>query len=72
MIFVVVFLFGAVIGSFLNVCIYRIPAGESVVHPRSRCGACKTPIRATDNVPILSYLLLRGRCRACGVGISPR
>lgn len=67
-----VFLFGAIIGSFLNVCIYRIPAGESVVTPRSRCGACRTPIRPFDNIPILSYLLLRGRCRACGIGISPR
>lgn len=72
MIFFIVFLFGAVVGSFLNVCIYRIPAEESVVAPRSRCGACRTPIRATDNIPIVSYLLLRGRCRACGVAISPR
>lgn len=72
MIFFMVFLFGALIGSFLNVCIYRIPAGESVVRPRSRCGACKTQIRATDNIPILSYVLLRGRCRACGSSISPR
>lgn len=72
MIFFIVFLFGAVIGSFLNVCIYRIPAEESVVAPRSRCGACKTPIRSSDNIPILSYLLLRGRCRACGTAISPR
>jgi leader peptidase (prepilin peptidase) / N-methyltransferase len=72
MIFFFVFLFGAIVGSFLNVCIYRIPAGESVVAPRSRCGACKTPIRATDNVPILSYFLLRGRCRHCGAGIAAR
>ena len=72
MIFFMTFLFGAIIGSFLNVCIYRIPAGESVVRPRSRCGACQTPIRSTDNIPILSYLLLRGRCRACGAGIAAR
>lgn len=70
--FFTVFLFGAIVGSFLNVCIYRLPAGESVVTPRSRCGTCKTPVRAIDNIPILSYLLLRGRCRACQAGISVR
>lgn len=70
--FCTVFLFGAIVGSFLNVCIYRLPAGESVVTPRSRCGACKTPVRAIDNIPILSYLLLRGRCRACKTAISVR
>lgn len=58
-------LFGAVIGSFLNVCIYRLPAGESLVRPGSRCPQCKTPIAWHDNVPILSYLWLRGRCRNC-------
>ena len=72
MIFFITFLFGAIIGSFLNVCIYRIPAGESVVRPRSRCGACRTPIRVIDNIPILSYLLLRGRCRTCGAAIALR
>ena len=66
------FVFGAVIGSFLNVCICRLPAGESIVHPRSRCPGCKTPIRSADNIPIISYLLLRGRCRSCGRAISPR
>jgi leader peptidase (prepilin peptidase) / N-methyltransferase len=63
-------LFGAVIGSFLNVCIYRLPEGESVVTPRSRCSSCGTPIGWRDNVPIVSYLLLRGRCRACDVPVS--
>ena len=66
------FVFGAVIGSFLNVCICRLPAGESIVHPRSRCPGCKTPIRSADNIPIISYLLLRGRCRSCGRAISAR
>jgi leader peptidase (prepilin peptidase)/N-methyltransferase len=69
---IVLFVFGIVVGSFLNVCIYRLPAGESVVAPRSRCGACRTPIAAYDNIPILSYLVLRGRCRACGAEISSR
>jgi leader peptidase (prepilin peptidase)/N-methyltransferase len=66
------FAFGAAVGSFLNVCIYRLPAGESVVTPRSRCPACHTPIRAIDNLPIVSYLLLRGQCRDCGGRISAR
>ena len=56
---------GAVVGSFANVCIHRLPRGESVVAPRSRCPRCGTPIAARDNVPVLSWLLLRGRCRAC-------
>ena len=72
MLYPVLFLLGAIAGSFLNVCIYRIPAGESVVKPRSRCGECRTPIRPYDNVPILSYLILRGRCRGCGARISLR
>lgn len=66
------FVFGAVIGSFLNVCIYRIPAGESIVRPRSRCGACGSPIKWYQNVPILSFLALRRRCAACGAKISWR
>lgn len=64
--------FGLLWGSFANVCIYRLPAGESIVTPGSRCGACKTPIRWYDNVPIFAYLWLRGRCRSCGARFSPR
>lgn len=68
----VVFLFGAVVGSFLNVCIGRIPNEESIVRPASRCPKCKRPIAFYDNIPLISYLLLRGRCRACTETISPR
>ena len=64
--------FGAIWGSFFNVCIARVPAGKSVVHPGSRCGACGAPVRAFDNVPVLSFLWLRGRCRACGAPFSAR
>jgi leader peptidase (prepilin peptidase)/N-methyltransferase len=64
--------FGLVIGSFLNVVIARVPAGESVVHPGSRCPKCGAPIAARDNVPVLSWLLLRGRGRCCGAPISVR
>lgn len=64
--------FGLMVGSFLNVVIGRLPAGESIVSPGSRCPACRTPIRWFDNIPALSYLLLGGRCRACGEGISIR
>ncbi len=66
------FLLGLLIGSFLNVCIHRWPACESVVKPRSRCPACRAPISWYDNVPLLSYVLLRGKCRACGAAISIR
>lgn len=66
------FLFGLVFGSFLNVCIYRLPRGLSVVRPGSACPRCKTPIHWYDNVPLLSWLLLRGRCRQCKARISPR
>ncbi len=61
---------GAAIGSFLNVCIVRLPAGESVVRPRSRCPACGEKIAWYDNLPILAYILLRGRCRHCRTRIS--
>jgi leader peptidase (prepilin peptidase)/N-methyltransferase len=65
-------LVGLVVGSFANVCIHRLPLGLSVVRPRSRCPRCQAPIRALDNVPVLSYVLLGGRCRACRAPISPR
>jgi leader peptidase (prepilin peptidase)/N-methyltransferase len=65
------FLFGIVIGSFLNVCITRIPEGLSIVRPGSRCPSCETSIKPYDNVPILSWILLRGKCRSCGLPISP-
>src|SRR2546422_6167718 len=64
------FLLGLVIGSFLNVCIVRIPAEESIVRPRSRCPKCGTPVKAFDNIPVLSWLLLGGRCRNCKEKIS--
>jgi leader peptidase (prepilin peptidase)/N-methyltransferase len=64
--------FGLVIGSFLTVVVARVPAGESVVAPRSRCPSCGAQILPRDNVPVLSWLLLRGRCRSCGVRISGR
>jgi leader peptidase (prepilin peptidase)/N-methyltransferase len=63
---------GAIFGSFLNVVAYRLPRGESLSRPRSRCPGCERPIRPYDNVPVLSWLALRGRCRACGVRISAR
>ena len=63
---------GACIGSFLNVVIYRVPAEESIVSPLSRCPHCKTPIRPRDNIPIVSYFILKGKCRDCGAEFSPR
>ena len=66
------FVFGASIGSFLNVCIYRLPQGESLVTPPSHCPACNTRLRPADLFPLFSYLLLRGKCRYCGKRISPR
>jgi leader peptidase (prepilin peptidase)/N-methyltransferase len=63
---------GAIFGSFLNVVIHRLPRHESVISPASHCPGCDTPVRPYDNIPILSWLLLRGRCRSCGEPISPR
>jgi leader peptidase (prepilin peptidase) / N-methyltransferase len=63
---------GAIFGSFLNVVAYRLPRGESLSRPRSRCPQCQTPIKPYDNVPVLSWLALRGRCRTCRAPISAR
>src|SRR5215213_8935832 len=63
---------GAILGSFLNVVAYRLPRGESLSVPRSRCPRCETPIKLHDNIPVLSWLLLRGRCRSCRGPISGR
>jgi leader peptidase (prepilin peptidase) / N-methyltransferase len=68
----VALVFGLVVGSFLNVCIYRLPAGKSVVSPGSRCPNCGAPVRAWQNVPVVSWILLRGRCAECGRPISWR
>jgi leader peptidase (prepilin peptidase)/N-methyltransferase len=62
---------GAVVGSFLNVCIHRLPSGASIVWPASACPACRRTLAWHENVPIVSYLVLRGRCRTCGTPISP-
>jgi leader peptidase (prepilin peptidase)/N-methyltransferase len=63
---------GAIVGSFLNVVTYRLPRRESLIHGSSHCPKCGTPVKPYDNIPILSYLLLRGHCRACAEPISPR
>jgi leader peptidase (prepilin peptidase) / N-methyltransferase len=68
---ILAFVFGAIIGSFLNVCIYRLPRDKSIVRPPSACPTCETRIRSYDNIPIVSYVLLRGRCRACKTRFSP-
>jgi len=65
------FLFGIVIGSFLNVCITRIPEGISIVSPGSKCPRCETPIKPYDNIPVFGWLILRGKCRNCHLPISP-
>lgn len=64
--------FGAIFGSFLNVVAYRLPRHESLLGPASHCPACGTPVKPYDNIPILSFLLLRGHCRSCETAISPR
>lgn len=69
---VITFIFGAVVGSFLNVCIYRMPLDQSIVSPGSRCMGCGTSVRWYDNIPIVSWLVLRGRCRSCGASFSIR
>lgn len=72
LVYLVVFVFGAVVGSFLNVCIFRIPRGESLILPQSRCPSCNKRIEFYDNIPILSYILLKGECRSCNSKIPIR
>ena len=62
--------FGGIVGSFLNVCIFRLPKEESIIWPGSHCPHCKTPIKSYDNIPLISYVLLRGKCRQCHGSIS--
>jgi leader peptidase (prepilin peptidase) / N-methyltransferase len=69
---VIAAVFGAIFGSFLNVVAYRLPRKESLAHPPSRCPSCGTPVKPYDNVPVISWLLLRGRCRSCSTAISWR
>lgn len=69
---VLALLLGLIIGSFLNVVIHRLPRGESLAHPPSHCPGCDAPVKPYDNVPVLSWVLLRGRCRHCGEPISRR
>ncbi|MCX5693613.1 MAG: prepilin peptidase, partial [Candidatus Omnitrophica bacterium] len=69
---IIVFLFGSIVGSFLNVCIHRMPKNESVVWPRSHCPKCQKRIPGYDNIPFLSFILLKGRCRFCKEKISLR
>jgi len=69
---VLVLVLGACVGSFLNVVVYRLPQGLSLLYPGSHCPSCKTPLGPTENIPILGWLLLRGRCRHCGAQISWR
>jgi leader peptidase (prepilin peptidase)/N-methyltransferase len=72
MLYAFIFALGLIIGSFLNVCIYRMPRGKSVVAPSSRCTSCGNPIKFYDNIPVLSYIVLGGRCRSCGEKLSIR
>jgi leader peptidase (prepilin peptidase)/N-methyltransferase len=70
--YILTFIFGSVIGSFLNVCIYRIPRDESIVYPSSHCPKCNTPLKWYNLIPILSFLFQKGKCRYCGESISPQ
>ena len=67
---VLIFILGLIVGSFSNVCIYRIPRNESIIYPASHCPKCRSKIKPVDNIPLLSYLLLKGRCRNCKSKIS--
>lgn len=71
-VYLAAFVFGTIVGSFLNVCIIRLPRSKSVISPPSHCPQCQSPIRFYDNIPILSYLILLGKCRQCQVTISPQ
>ena len=66
------FAFGSAVGSFANVVIARVPRGESIMHPPSHCPSCGAPVRPRDNVPLVSWMVLRGRCRDCGWRIPAR
>jgi len=68
--YMLIFILGLIVGSFSNVCIYRIPKNESIIYPASHCLKCRTTIKPVDNIPLLSYVLLKGRCRNCGSKIS--
>jgi leader peptidase (prepilin peptidase)/N-methyltransferase len=70
--YLIVFIFGTIIGSFLNVCIYRLPLGKSIVTPRSHCPFCGRAIRWYDNIPLISFVVLKRRCRNCGTPIPVR
>lgn len=72
MLVILIFIFGLVIGSFLNVCIFRLPQNQSIITPSSHCMSCNTPLKLLDLIPVLSYLLFRGCCRYCGVTLSLR
>jgi leader peptidase (prepilin peptidase) / N-methyltransferase len=65
------FIFGTILGSFLNVCIYRLPKNISIIHPHSHCTSCKSPIKFYNNIPVISFLLLRGKCKNCDTRICP-
>ena len=65
-------LVGAMLGSFLNVVVYRLPRGESLLSPRSHCPTCNVSVKPYDNVPVVAWMWLHGRCRACRAAISPR
>ena len=67
---ILIFILGLIVGSFSNVCIYRIPRNESIIFPASHCPKCSSPIKPVDNIPLISYILLKGRCRHCGSKIS--
>lgn len=70
--YIIIFALGSLVGSFLNVCIYRVPRNLSIISPSSRCPSCNTPIKPYDNIPVLSYILLGGKCRICRAVISLR